>query len=207
MAESDAPEMSAQPLIGAVRAGDAVRAGELLGQGAPIAGRDDDDWSALDWAAGRADLTIIRMLLDHGADPLAVGREQRRPYDIALAAGHLDAAGTLREAEDRAAPDSPADRAWRPYCRGYLLAELRRYPGWPDIAVPAADEVEGEDETGDVVVYLHDDLTVTSSMWPGEDVLFDAGTEEWAQFCSEELGFRVPEDMDLVPPDSPRQPG
>jgi ankyrin repeat protein len=217
MAGSETPEAGAPPLAGlpltdAVRAGDTARVREVLDGGADVAARDDDGWSALDWAAGRGDETVIRVLLDHGADPLATGREQRRPHDIALAAGHTGAARLLRAAADRAAPQDPADYAWRPYCRAYPLAELRRYPSWPDAPQLAenggetAAAGEGDDRGGDDgggIVFLHDDLTVTASMWPGEDVLFDAVTADWAQFCATELGFRVPDEMDLVPPGAP----
>ena len=215
MHEPHVPEASRHPLIDAVREGDADRVRTLLDDGADVAARDGDDWAALDWAAGRGDLAIIAMLLDHGSDPFAVGREQRRPYQIALAAGHLEAARVLRQAEDEADPDGPADRSWRPYCRAYLAAQVRQYPGWASQA-RSGDGTPGEATAGqdaDAVVFLHDDLTVTSSMRRGEDVLFDAVTAEWERFCTQELGFRVPDEMDLVPdgpsaaPNGPARPG
>jgi hypothetical protein len=208
MDESNVPEASSHPLIDAVREGDAGRIRVLLDNGADVAARDGDDWAALDWAAGGGDLAIIRMLLDHGTDPFAVGREQRRPYQIALAAGHLEAARVLRQAEDDADPDGPADRSWRPYCRAYLAAQVRQYPGWASQA-RSSGGTPGEATAGqdaDAVVFLHDDLTVTSSMRRGEDVLFDAVTAEWERFCSQELGFRVPDEMDLVPESPPTAP-
>ncbi|MFD0385167.1 hypothetical protein ACFQ2B_31805 [Streptomyces stramineus] len=49
------------------------------------------------------------------------------------------------------------------------------------------------------MLYLHHDLTVTRSLWHGEDVVFDAVTPEWERFCRETLAFAVPDDFDLMP--------
>ena len=154
--------------------------------GPDLKARDDQGWSALDWAAGRGDARIVAELVDAGADPLATTTDQRTPYQIALAAGHREAALVLRDAEDAADPGGVRDRGWRPYCKAYPIAELRRFPGWP----------EGTDVE---LAFVHDDLSVTASMWPGEDVLYDGASAEWARFCAEELGFRVPDEFDLVP--------
>ena len=151
--------------------------------------RDADGWTALDRAAGRGDAEAVRALLDAGADPLDSASDGRTPYLIALAAGQLQAARLLRAAEDAADPANVRDRTWRPYCRAYRLAELRAFSAWPQEA--------GADEA---LVYLHDDLTVTEDVWPGEGVLFGADlvSPEWERFCAEQLGFAVPDDFDLV---------
>jgi hypothetical protein len=198
-------------LIGAVRSGDAAQARALLAAGADVAARDSDGWSALDWAAGQGDQELIAQLLAAGADAASAAEDGRRPYDIAVAAGHRGAALALRDAIGEAGPDGAADYRWRPYCRAYPVAELRRYPGWP--AGPAqqpgpgtAGESGAAGEFGgqqDQIVFLHDDLTVTASMWPGEDVIFDAVTDEWAQFCAADLGFAVPDEIDLIPAERP----
>ena len=197
-------------LIDAVKAGDLDQARQLLAGGARVDARDTDDWGALDWAAGRGDIAAIQLLLQHGADPLATGEEQRRPYHIALAASHVSATKLLAGAEDRVDPELAAQRYWRPYCRAYLGSELTRYPGWPadaamaDGAATADADAGPDDDAGEEpVVFLHDDFTVTRSMWRGEDVVFDAVTDEWRRFCTEELGFAVPHDLDLVPAKSP----
>jgi hypothetical protein len=51
---------------------------------------------------------------------------------------------------------------------------------------------------GDDVVFLHQDYTVTQSMWPGENVIFEQVSPAWREFCTDVLGFRVPDDLDLI---------
>jgi hypothetical protein len=182
-------------LVELVKSKDHAGLRAALAGGVDVHLRDDDDWCALDWAAGSGDETAIRLLLDHGADPCATGPELRTPYQIALSAGHIGAAKVLRAAEEAADPSSVDRHSWRPYCKAYLLAAVRRFPAWEQVAVPgAADELA--DHT---VVFMHDDLTVTKGMWPGEDELVRDVTADWTQFCHDELGFRVPDDFDLVP--------
>jgi Ankyrin repeats (many copies) len=158
--------------------------------------RDADGWTALDWAAGRGDVPEIRRLLEAGADPGGTVPDGRTAYQIALGAGHLAAARLLRAAED-AAGGSVADRSWRPYCRAYPLGDLRRFTGWQHLSADAERELPDS-----VVVFLHDDLTVTLTAWPGEDVLLAAGGAAWAAFCQEDLGFAVPDDFDVTPASS-----
>jgi ankyrin repeat protein len=169
-----------------------------LAAGADPNARDSDDWSPLDRAAGGGYTEAARLLLEYGADPTARGREQRTAYQIALAAGHLKTARVLRDAEERADPESANQHVWRPYCRAYLLAGLRRFAGWHELPH------DGDALTDDSVVYLHDDGTVTRSMWPGEDVVFATPSAEWVAFYQEELCFRIPDDFDLAQ-ESPRQ--
>jgi uncharacterized protein len=182
-------------LIEAVRTGTLDEVQRLLTDEVDLTARDDHGWAPLDWAAGRGDAAIVQALLDAGADVRATGEQQRTAYQIALAAGHREAALLLRRAEDALDPSGPADRGWRPYCKAYQLSEFRRFPGWPAESASAGEQAEADEE----IAFLHDDLTVTRSMWPGEDVLFDAVTDEWSRFCAEELGFRVPDELDLAP--------
>ncbi|SHF86334.1 ankyrin repeat domain-containing protein [Streptoalloteichus hindustanus] len=172
-------------LVAAVRDGDAEALRAALGRGEDPAERDERGWAALDWAAGRGDVPAVRALLDAGADPRARGPEGRSPYEIAVAAGKVDAARVLREVTGEGAD------GWRPYCKAYLVAALRAFPDW--------STVDGEGLTAETVVYLHHDLTVTRSIWHGEDVLWSHSSPEWAEFCREDLGFRVPDDLELVP--------
>lgn len=44
-------------------------------------------WSALSWAATRGHGRVVRLLLQHSADPTRMNSHGQRPADIALAAG------------------------------------------------------------------------------------------------------------------------
>ena len=101
----------------------------------------------------------------------------------------------LRRAEEALDPSSSASHEWRPYSRAYRLAELRAYA---HLRQPADVAELGDDE----VVYVHDDLTVTRGIWPGEDVVPVDRPDEWQRFCRDVLEFRVPDDFDLLPSDS-----
>ncbi|MYW90022.1 ankyrin repeat domain-containing protein [Amycolatopsis rubida] len=172
-------------LAAASKTGDSEKIRELAPTGEELSARDEDGWSALDWAAGHGDPATVAALLAAGADPLAKAEDERTPYDIALAAGHCEAALLLRES----AGGETRSPGWTPYCRAYPLSAVRAYPGWPEDAGERTEEF----------VYLHDDFTVTAAIWPGEDVVFAAVTPEWERFCRDELGFAAPDDLDLVP--------
>jgi ankyrin repeat protein len=165
-----------------------------IAAGEPLDARDEDDWSPLERAAGSGDAAMVQLLLDHGADPTSTGREQRTAYEIALAAGHRSIAEVLREREEAVDPSARARHEWRPYCRAYRLGELRAYAHLhqpPEVA-----------ELGDAeVVFVHDDLSVTLGIWPGEDLVVVGRPDDWRRFCRDILGFRVPDDFDLLPAD------
>ena len=50
----------------------------------------------------------------------------------------------------------------------------------------------------DKIVFIHQDFTVTESMWQGENVIFNSVTPEWKEFCAGALAFKVPDDLDLI---------
>lgn len=167
--------------------------------------RDDNGWTALNWAAGKGQLETVKLLLEHGADVFQTGRDQRTPYKIALAAGHVEVSKILREAEEKAGRDHSNQEA-REFCKAYYLKAFREFPGWPDGPQPSAQE-DSENGAGgngkadaedDGVAFLHSDLTVTKSMWHDEDVIFDDVTPEWREFCANVLEFKVADDLDLI---------
>lgn len=195
--------MSQQALIDAAKAGDTARAEEALGAGADVNGASDEqEWTALNFAAGRGDLEMVKFLVERGADVFRTGVDNRTPYKIAIAAGHAEVARFLVEAEESAGGDtervSSREGEKRPYCKAYLMKDLRRFGAWAESRsnwkADAAMEFGDED-----VVFIHQDLSVTRSMFHGEDVLWSDASDEWRSFCSGELGFKVPSDFDLIP--------
>jgi hypothetical protein len=79
----------------------------------------------------------------------------------------------------------------RKYCKAYLLRDLRRFSAWT-----AKDEMSEEKLSDNDVVYLWDDLTVSKSPFIADkDLMFDAATPEWQNFCLTALQFQIPEDL------------
>ena len=183
-------------LIEAVKAGDLATVEALLASGVDVHQQDEQGWTPLNWAAGKGDVAMVESLLKHGADIFTVGRDQRTPYMIALAAARVEVARLLREAEEKAGGAKNHSQQPRKYCKAYYLKDLRAFSGWS----------ESQTEDGDVhtvsdndVVFLHQDLTVTTSMWHNENVLFNQRIPEWEDFCTAVLQFKVPDDFDLIP--------
>jgi ankyrin repeat protein len=193
--------MSDLHLIEAVKTGQLAKVEQALNSGADIHQQDEQGWTPLNWAAGKGDVEIVKLLLDRGADALRVGRDQRTPYKIALAAKHVDVAHLLRDAER--AGGTNGDSSNRNYARAYLLGDLRRFSGWREEKINRKEPAAGENGnspalTDSDVVFLHHDFSVTELIWPGENVIFNHDTPEWREFCTQELQFRVPDDFDLI---------
>jgi len=179
--------MSKMELMEAARTGTAAEVAEALASGTEVNQQDGNGWTPLCWAAGRGDLAVVQLLVERGADVWRTGRDLRTPAMIAIAAGRVEAARFLRETE--AARPGPDARATPPrkYCKAYYLDDLRKFAGF---GAAAADAPR--------IAYLHETYQVTRSMWADEEVLFDAVTPEWRAFCTNELAFAVPDDLDLI---------
>lgn len=182
-------------LMEAVKQADVARVRELLKDGHDVNEQgEEQQWPALLCAAGQGDVSLIQCLLDGGADVWGVGRDGRTAYQVALAAGHADAVRLLAEAEEQAGGDVQriSSRAWetRSFCKCFPLRNLRRYSGWTENLADLDEES---------LVFVHQDYSVTKSIWHGEDVVFHAGDEAWKDFCTAELRFAVPHDLDLLP--------
>jgi len=187
-------------VIDVVKERNADALASTLANGADVNVQDDHGWTALSWAAGSGDARLVAMLLDRGADPTVTGHDARTPLMIARAAGRRDAARLLEAAEQkRGVWKDP--RQLRPYSRAYYLTDLQRFNGWAELAGDCASPpVAGENGRGDQppeqrVVFLHDDFTVTRSIWRNEEVLVAQVTPEWREFCESELGFSAPDDL------------
>ena len=192
--------MSQVELIEAIKSGNAASVKELIDNGVQLDQQDKQGWTPLNWAAGSGQLEIVDLLLQHGADPLAVGRDLRTPQMIALAAGHAEVVKRLREAEAKAGATESSERK---YCTAYHLGDLRRYSAWsenkPINEDKSAENGSVQELADNDVVFLHQDYTVTKSMWAGEDVIFDNVTDQWKEFCVTQLQFAVPDSLDLIP--------
>lgn len=198
--------MSDLQLIEAVKAGDLTAVNGMIESGIDVNQQDEQGWTPLNWAAGGGKLEIVKLLVKHGADVFKVGRDMRTPYMIALAAGRAEVVKFLRVAEDQVDGEKPA-RPERKYCKAYHLSDLRQFPNWTESKInwkekdddgagskPGHESVLSEDQ----VVFIHQDYTVTESMWHNENVIFNQVTPEWVEFCTSSLGFKVPDDLDLI---------
>lgn len=193
-------------LIEAAKEGDTETAVKLLDEGADVHQRDEHGWTPLNWAAGQGHPETVRLLLERGADVTETGRDNRTPLMIAKAASRKEVAEILTEAEkEKGVWEDP--RETRPYCKAYYLRDLRKFDAWTEQDPAAAGNGDGEkkaaaddeeDEgplTDESIVYVHQDFTVTRSMFHGEDVVYDEVTPEWKQYCEKELEFAIPEDL------------
>jgi ankyrin repeat protein len=188
------------PLIAAVRDADVDKVKELLDGGADVNEPGEQGWTPLNWASGKGHLELVTLLVEKGADVFKVGRDQRTPQMIALAAGRADVVRYLREAEDRVEGDKPV-RPQRKYCKAHHMSDFRQFAGWSEGRInwkKSAGEAENQQFADDDVVFLHEDYTVTQSIWSNENVIFNNVTPEWQDFCNNVLGFKVPDDLDLI---------
>jgi hypothetical protein len=189
-------------VIDAVKRDDFDSLERLISEGADVNYQDEHGWTPVSWAAGKGDARMVKLLLDSGADVSLACKAGRTPLMIARAAGRPEAAQLLTAAEKarggRNAPgQSPA------YCRHYLMGDLRNWENWPAqqgdplraSAREARNGKEARSLSDDEIVYLHQDFTVTRSVWPGEDVVFDEVTPEWVEFCRRSLNFSIPENL------------
>ncbi|HKV41006.1 MAG TPA: ankyrin repeat domain-containing protein [Blastocatellia bacterium] len=193
-------------LIEAVKAGDHVKAAMLIENGADVHQQGEQEWTPLNFAAGRGDLAIVKLLIEKGADIFKVGRDLRTPYMIALAAGRVSVVKYLREMEDQYTGEKPV-RPEREYCKAYHLGDLRRYPNWTESRINWKEKKadgNGDGDSGpfndEKIVFIHQDFTVTESMWRNANVIFNLVEPSWKDFCADSLKFKVPDDLDLIVP-------
>ena len=88
------------------------------------------------------------------------------------------------------------------YCKAYHVRRLREFGGWhPNLASlhPETEVVDGQELTrvrtelqDDDILYVQESLVVTDGIFLDENVVFDAVTPEWEEFCRGPLEFEVP---------------
>jgi ankyrin repeat protein len=174
----------------------------LIEAGADINQPNEHGWTLLSVSAAKGDAKLVSQLLEKGADVFKTGLDQRTPYMIALAAGHIDIAKSLKEEMERHKSEY-CNANERPYCRAYPLKQLREFAGWNESGLKrdqnesvgnSADQQQKFSDTD--VVFLHQDLSVTASMWHGANIIFDQVTPAWTEFASSRLQFSVPQITD-----------
>jgi ankyrin repeat protein len=190
-------------LIEAVKTGNIAIVKELIEAGADVNQQDEGGWTPLNWAAGKGDIALVELLLEKGADVFIAGRDRRTPYMIALGAGHTEVVKLLRTTEEKIDRER-SSISRRRYCRAYYLKEMRKFSDWTESKinwnVKSDNEINGPEGefADDDVVFLHQDLAVTRSMWHGESIIFNEISPEWERFCADVLMFRAPDDLDLI---------
>jgi len=181
-------------LITAVKEHDIEGLTAALADGANPNQQDERGWTPLSWAAGKGSLDTVQILLERGADVTCVGMDNRTPLMIAKAAGNRSVAAALAAAEKARFPSQESET--RPYCKAYFLDALQRYPKFVDARAEGdRTAVRADGESRQEIVYLHQDMRVTQSVWHNENVVFDDVTPEWVDFCRTELNFAIPEDL------------
>jgi len=205
-------------LIEAVKSGDYDRVKEMVIAGIDINGHgEEQEWTPLNYVAGNGDLKMVKFFIENGADVFNVGRDKRTPYMIALAAGRVEVAKFLREIEEKVDMEKCRDssKRERKYCKAYHLRDLHKFSGWTDSKInwkedkdtDEGDKTEGGDKefSDDNVVFIHQDFTVTQSMYHNENVIYNNITSEWRQFLEDDIQFKVPDDLDLIVPNEDEQ--
>jgi hypothetical protein len=182
-------------LLQAIKADDVAMLRTLIGEGADPDECDENGWTALCWAASRGNSAAVEVLCEAGANLFKCGDDHRTPYKIALAGSHREVARQLRELERASGSDlrktSSGDNEGRLYCKAYTVAELSRFPQWPTLTGGVSVE-------SDEPVFIHQNYVVTRSIWHDKDLLLTDVTAGWRAFCEQALGFKVPDDLDLI---------
>jgi hypothetical protein len=184
-------------IFDAFRSGQTTEFTRLLEEIDDINRVDEHGWTLLHWAAGKGNLELVTRLVERGADVWRLGRDNRTPYLVALAAGHLETVEYLTGAEERHGGDreksSSRQQEDRQYCKAFPIEMLRTFSGWGNVP---REIIEG---AGADILFLHQDLTLTRSVLHGENLLPGVtSTPEWRSFCLDQLEFKPPTDIDLL---------
>lgn len=198
--------MSDLQLIEAVKIGSTLTVKEIIEAGADVNQQDENGWTPLCWGAGKGNYETVTLLISNGADIFKVGRDMRTPYKIALAAGRKKVAQYIRQLEEQI-KGGESEPSIRLYCKAYKLKELRSFTDWHEIKInPKEKMISRTNDREDIsegfsdedIVFLHQDYSVTSFMWHNENVIYNQVTPQWVEFCISVLGFKVPDDFDLI---------
>ncbi|MBN2419958.1 MAG: hypothetical protein JXL81_11270 [Deltaproteobacteria bacterium] len=88
------------------------------------------------------------------------------------------------------------------YCKAYHLGDMRKFRKWKENSQNARiekKEVDGKEIKGprkltdDSIVYLQENYFVTDDIYKEENILFDVVNPKWEDFCTNKLGFEIPD--------------
>jgi hypothetical protein len=87
------------------------------------------------------------------------------------------------------------------YCKAYPIQRLRDYKGWAENADNTRKEkkqVDGKEVeaprvlTENDFLYVQENYAVTDGIFKDENIIFDAVTPEWIEYCQQVLKFEIP---------------
>ena len=96
------------------------------------------------------------------------------------------------------------------YCKAYCAEDLGQFDGWeakignlrPEIKRENREEIEVDraELQDDDVLYIQENYVVTDGIFKDEHIVFDRVTDSWKSFCTETLGFEIPDDEPIEIP-------
>jgi len=84
------------------------------------------------------------------------------------------------------------------YCKAYPISRFREFPGWTENTQNLRKERTDDGQevqrqlTDDSFLYLQENYVVTDGIFLDENIVYDDVTQEWIEFCKENLKFDVP---------------
>ncbi len=87
------------------------------------------------------------------------------------------------------------------YCKAYPIQQLRKFKNWTENTENTRkekQEINGKEVehnrvlTYDDFLYLQENYVVTDGIFKDKDIIFDAVTPEWKDFCTNTLLFEIP---------------
>jgi hypothetical protein len=91
------------------------------------------------------------------------------------------------------------------YCKAYYARQFRPYAEWKENAAMLRKdkkyengveiELERTELKDDDILYLQENYVVTDGIFKDQNIIFDEVTDEWKRFCTSELRFEIPDDV------------
>ncbi|WP_017328292.1 hypothetical protein [Synechococcus sp. PCC 7336] len=87
------------------------------------------------------------------------------------------------------------------YCKAYPLKQLQQFEHWPrplNFMRKETQTIDGRERetqrklSDEDVLYLQENYVVTDGIFSNQNVVFEAVTDEWKDFCDRILGFEIP---------------